>query len=129
MTDLLAGFLMVTGSIFMLLASIGLLRMPDIFMRMQSATKAYTLGPLLILGGAALWFGTLDVVARVLIVILFLFVTAPVAGHLVGRAAYRRGLLHWTGTTRDEIREFNGAPSGRNQSCTSIPSPESRSRT
>lgn len=105
MSQWLAAFLMVSGAGLMLLASVGLLRMPDLFMRMQSATKAYTLGPLLILTAAALNFGTLGVAARILLVIIFLFVTAPVAGHLVGRAAYLRGLPRWSGTAWDEIRK------------------------
>ena len=104
MMDLLIALLMVLGALFMLLASLGLLRMPDVFMRMQTATKAFTLGPLLILAGTALSFASLNIAARVLLVILFLYVTAPVAGHLVGRAAYRRGVPRWSGTAYDDIK-------------------------
>lgn len=105
MIDLLISILLVLGAGFMLLAALGLLRMPDLFMRMQSATKAYTLGPLLLLSGVALSFGTLDVAAKVLVVVLFLYLTAPVAGHLLGRAAYRRGIERWSGTAFDEIEK------------------------
>jgi multicomponent Na+:H+ antiporter subunit G len=105
MIAFLIALLIISGALFMLLASLGLLRMPDLFMRMQSATKAFTLGPLLILTGTALSFATLDVAARILLIILFLYLTAPVAGHLVGRAAYKRKVPRWSGTAYDEIGE------------------------
>jgi multicomponent Na+:H+ antiporter subunit G len=103
MKDLLIALLMLSGAFLMLSASVGLLRMPDLFTRMQTATKAFTLGPLLILSGTVLKFAALDVAAKVLLVILFLYITAPIAGHLVGRAAYKRGVPRWSGTIYDEI--------------------------
>lgn len=108
MKDLLIALLMLSGAFLMLSASIGLLRMPDLFTRMQTATKAFTLGPLLILSGTVLGFATLNVAAKVLLVILFLYITAPIAGHLVGRAAYKRGVPRWSGTVYDEIGDSLG---------------------
>lgn len=87
-----------SGAVFMLLAAVGVLRMPDTLMRMQVSTKVSTLGIALISGGAAIWLGSLmAAVAALLIIVLFMF-TAPVAAHLISRAAYRHGegLYHRT---------------------------------
>lgn len=80
------------GCLLVLLASIGLLRMPDAYMRMQVASKASTLGAALVLGGAAVGMGDSTAVVRTVVAILFLCITMPVAAHLLGRAAARTGV-------------------------------------
>lgn len=102
--DALCSLLLVVGGLFSLLASIGLLRMPDLFMRMQAATKAVTLGAGCILLAVALHFGRLDITTRCLLIIAFVVVTAPIAAHVIGRAAYAVGIPLWEGTLIDEIR-------------------------
>lgn len=87
----LGWLLIVAGSLLALLAAIGLQRFPDVFTRMHSATKPATLGLILILGGAGLVIPEPGAVAKLVLVILLQFITAPVAAHLVGRAAYRTG--------------------------------------
>lgn len=91
MTEVLASALLVAGSLLALLAAIGLQRFDDVFARMHSATKPATLGLVLILGGAALVITEPGAVAKLFLVILLQFITAPVAAHLVGRAAFRAG--------------------------------------
>jgi len=98
-----AGFLFV-GALFMLLAAVGVLRMPDLFTRMQASTKAATLGVGCILLGVTLHFDTLAVTTRALAVIAFVFLTAPVAAHMIARAAYFVGVPLWEGTVIDELR-------------------------
>ena len=95
---------MVLGSLFMLLAAIGVARMPDLFMRMQAATKAATMGAGLIGLAVALHFGDIATVMRAGLVIGFIFITAPVSAHLIGRAAYFVGVPLWEGTVIDELR-------------------------
>ncbi|MEM6459281.1 MAG: monovalent cation/H(+) antiporter subunit G [Planctomycetota bacterium] len=80
------------GCLLVLLASVGLLRMPDAYMRMQVASKASTLGAALALGGAAMGLGDGPAVVRAVVAIIFLCLTMPVAAHLLGRAAWRTGV-------------------------------------
>jgi multicomponent Na+:H+ antiporter subunit G len=105
MNDIVVAALIVIGGGFMLLAGIGILRMPDVFMRMQAATKAATLGAGCMLLAVAVHFGELTVVARALLVIAFVFLTAPVAAHMIARAAYSVGTPLWEGTIADELRD------------------------
>jgi multicomponent Na+:H+ antiporter subunit G len=104
----LAAVLLVLGTLFMLLAAVGLLRLPDVYLRMSAASKAATLGVSLVLLGAAVHFGSLAVVGRVLAIVTFLFLTAPVAAQVIGRAAHRRGSPLWQGTTVDELAGSEG---------------------
>ena len=92
MSELLAAVLIVAGSLFCLVAAVGTIRLPDTLIRMHAATKAGTLGAGLILASVALFFGEVGLVLRALLTLVFLFLTAPVAAHLIGRAAYRSGI-------------------------------------
>jgi len=104
MTELITVVLLFVGTLFTLLAAIGILRMPDVFMRMQVATKAATLGVACVALAAATHFGDLATIARSLLIVLFLYLTAPVAAHTIGRAAYVAGAKLWEGTIIDELR-------------------------
>ena len=104
LNDLATAFLLVVGSLFMLLGGVGVLRMPDLFMRMQAATKAATLGAGCMLTAVAVHFNDLAVGARAFLVIAFVFLTAPVAAHVIARAAYSVGTPLWKGTLADELR-------------------------
>ena len=96
--------LFVLGAFLMFLAGLGLLRLPDIFLRMSAATKASTLGAGFILLGAALYFEDLGTTSRAIATIFFLLLTGPVAAHRIGRAAYFDGAPLWAGTQRDDLR-------------------------
>jgi multicomponent Na+:H+ antiporter subunit G len=99
----LVAVLLVLGAALMSLAAVGLLRLPDVYTRMSAASKAATLGVSLVLLGAAVHFGTAAVAGRAVVIAAFLFLTAPVAAHAIGRAAYRRGSPLWKGTVVDEL--------------------------
>ncbi len=103
MTEILTSVLVVSGGFFAFAAALGVLRLPDIFIRMHASTKAGTLGCGLILLAAATHFGETAIVARALAAILFIMLTAPVAAHMIGRAAYRTGVPLWKGTVVDEF--------------------------
>jgi multicomponent Na+:H+ antiporter subunit G len=96
--------LLVLGSFLMFLTGLGLVRMPDIFTRMHAATKSSSLGVALLLLAAALVFGETMVVTKSLVTIAFIFLTAPVAGSLLGRAAYARKTPLWEHSIIDEGR-------------------------
>lgn len=88
----LAYAIMTAGALLMLIAALGVVRMPDLFRRLHCSTKSATLGVLLMLAGAALHIGTPGAWIRALAASLFFLLTAPVGGHALGRAAWRRGL-------------------------------------
>jgi multicomponent Na+:H+ antiporter subunit G len=101
--SLLAALLLLVGAAFMTLGAVGLVRLPDVYLRMSAASKAATLGASLVLLGAAAHFGTVAVAGRAVVIVAFLFLTAPLAAHAIGRAGYRRGSPLWTGTIADEL--------------------------
>lgn len=98
-------FCMLIGSLFILIAAIGILRMPDMLMRMHAATKAGTLGAGLILIGVMFHFQKWTVSIEAVLTIIFIFITAPIASHLLARAAYFRGIKLTKSTITDELRE------------------------
>jgi multicomponent Na+:H+ antiporter subunit G len=105
MTDFAAGILWIVGSSFAFLAALGVLRMPDVFTRMQASTKASTLGLGCLLIGAALQFGDLASIIRLVSIGAFTFLTTPVSAHVIARASYRADIPLWDGTVLDERRE------------------------
>ncbi|MDY7115459.1 monovalent cation/H(+) antiporter subunit G [Halomonas sp. SSL-5] len=104
MTEILKEGLILVGALFMLLAALGVVRLPDLLTRMHATTKAATLGATLIMLAVALHFAQVAVVARAFGVILFIMMTAPVAAHVIGRAGYFVGSRLWEGTLKDELR-------------------------
>jgi multicomponent Na+:H+ antiporter subunit G len=104
MSEMLRDIFMVVGATFLLLAALGIVRMPDLFSRMQSATKASTMGVGSIMVAAAFHFGDISVAARALAAIGFYFLTAPVTAHLIARASYFVGVPLWERSVVDELR-------------------------
>ena len=108
----LTSFVVLLGTFFALVAALGMLRLPDLPMRMHAATKAGTLGAGLLLVAVAMASPGPGAIARALAGMVFLFLTAPVAAHLVARAAYRAGEMPlWHRTAVDELSE-NGVNGG-----------------
>ncbi|HET7393109.1 MAG TPA: monovalent cation/H(+) antiporter subunit G [Candidatus Binatia bacterium] len=103
MNEILSSVLMLIGATFALLAGAGVLRMPDLFTRMQAATKASTLGIGCIILAVAVHFGELGITTRALATVIFVFLTAPVAAHMIARAAYFVGVPLWDQTIIDEL--------------------------
>jgi multicomponent Na+:H+ antiporter subunit G len=110
MTDVATGVMWIVGSAFAFLAALGVLRMPDVFTRMQASTKASTLGLGCLLIGAALQLADLASIIRVLSIGAFIHLTTPVSAHVIARAAYRANIPLWSGTVLDERREANEHP-------------------
>ena len=104
MSDAISSGLMIIGGAFALLAGAGVVRMPDLCMRMQAATKASTLGIGCIVPAVAVHIGELGVATRAVATIIFVFLTAPVAAHMIARASYFVGVPLWEGTIIDELR-------------------------
>ncbi len=89
--EVIASCLIVLGALFVLLGSIGLLRLPDIFTRLHGPTKATTLGvgAIVLAASVAAYALTGEISLKALTVLLFLFITAPVSAHLIGKAALK----------------------------------------
>ena len=104
MTDVATGILWMVGSSFAFLAALGVLRMPDVFTRMQASTKASTLGLGCLLLGTALQLGDLAALIGVTCIGAFVLLTTPVSGHVIARASYFADVPLWKGTVLDERR-------------------------
>jgi len=102
MTDIIASVLMVGGAFFMIVATIGTLRLPDLYTRMHAISKAGPAGAGLLLMGVAVHFGQVSFTTRAVAVFLFILLTAPVASHLIGRAGYLSGVSLWSGSQFDQ---------------------------
>lgn len=104
MLDAITIFLIVAGTILMFLAGLGIARMPDLFLRMSATTKVATLGVGTILLAVTLYFNDLVTTFHAAATILFIFVSAPVGAHMIGRAAYFTGVPLWEGTLVNDLR-------------------------
>ena len=92
--NILIIILISTGVLFSAVTALGLIRLPDVYTRTHAASKSSTLGVLAILSGTFLHFWLIEGIfnTQMVIAIAFLFITAPVGGHLIGRAAYVSGI-------------------------------------
>lgn len=104
MSEFIQDGLLLAGCALLLLAAVGIVRMPDLFTRMQTATKGATLGITCILIAVALAMDDFGLTIRALLTVAFFFLTAPVAAHMIGRAAYFIGVPLWQGTIADELK-------------------------
>lgn len=95
MSGTLAAILLLIGGAMTVLAGIGIVRLPDVFIRMHAATKVGTLGTGLIMAGTAIHFGDQTIVIRCALIVVFLLLTAPIGAHMIGRAALRSGIVPW----------------------------------
>jgi multicomponent Na+:H+ antiporter subunit G len=106
--DLIALGLALAGTALILVAALGIVRLPDLLTRMHASSKAGTLGAALMLVGVAVTFAETAIVMRVLLIILFLFITAPLSAHMIARAGYRRGTPACDETVIDDYAEACG---------------------
>ncbi|MEC1525061.1 monovalent cation/H(+) antiporter subunit G [Neobacillus niacini] len=107
--DFLIGFFILVGALFCLIATVGVIRLPDVYTRNHAASKAATLGVMSILLGTFLYFYALEghFNSRLILGIIFLFMTSPISGHLINRAAYNSGVKLWDKSVRDDLKEYN----------------------
>ncbi|MDJ0806221.1 MAG: monovalent cation/H(+) antiporter subunit G [Gammaproteobacteria bacterium] len=103
MIEIIGSLVILMGSIFLFAAGLGVLRMPDSYNRIQTGTKASTLGTILILIGLAIyhpaWIG------KILLLIFFVLLTNPVSSHALARASHHRGVHKTKHTVVDKLHE------------------------
>lgn len=104
MIDVFIVILSSIGALFILVAAIGIVRMPDFYLRQSVTVKAATMGAGFMLIAVALYFFDFSTTTKALAVIFFLFVTAPVSGHMICRSAYLSGTQLWDQSVLDDMK-------------------------
>lgn len=110
-SDVASAALLLASATFVLLASLGLWRFDDVFSRIHAATKAITMGVLLVIAAAALRMENPADWLKLLLAAVLQFVSAPVSGHMLGRAAYWAGRPLASETVVDQLRDVESAES------------------
>src|SRR5690349_24987451 len=103
MAELIGSILILLGAIFMFSAGLGMLRMPDVFTRLQAGTKASTLGNLLVLAGIAFYHPGWSL--KLLIITYFVLMTNPISSHALARAAQAIGVPMARGPVNDGLSD------------------------
>jgi multicomponent Na+:H+ antiporter subunit G len=105
MSETIGYILLSVGVAFDLFGCIGLVRLPDVYNRLQAATKCATLGTALIL--ISVWFftGFGSIGIKALLCIWFILITSPTAAHAISRAAHRSGIKLWEGSVMDKYAD------------------------
>ncbi|MFD2998981.1 monovalent cation/H(+) antiporter subunit G [Pontibacter toksunensis] len=104
--EIISCVFILSGVFFMLVATIGLLRLPDFYIRMSAITKGSTLGLGLILLGLGIYFNQPSMLLKVFSIIMFTFITAPVAAHVIGRTAVQNKIPFWDRTNLRDFRKY-----------------------
>ena|SRR5690554_518058 len=105
MNDALIIIFSTMGALFILIAALGVYRMPDFYTRLSVTVKAATIGVGCILGSAAFHFSDFAITTKVFAVIFFLLITSPVGAFLIARVAYMTGVKLWDKSIHDELKE------------------------
>jgi multicomponent Na+:H+ antiporter subunit G len=103
MSEIIGSLIIFVGSVFLLLASIGVLRMPDCYNRIQTGTKATTLGLMLVLLGVTVYHPGWG--WKLLVLAFFVLLTNPVSSHALAKAAHKSGISMACETVVDQLRE------------------------
>jgi len=90
MLELIADIYILLGSLFILIAALGVWRLQDIYLQLHAATKAGTLGASLILLGVGLQIRNIHTISEIILLILFVVITNPISAHLIGKIQYQR---------------------------------------
>jgi multicomponent Na+:H+ antiporter subunit G len=104
--EIVISLLILIGVFFSVVGSVGLIRLPDVYTRLHAVTKSATLGIIALLSSVVLFFLGTDHVftGKIFLGILFVFLTGPVAGHMIGRAAYKSGVKLSDKSVQDDLK-------------------------
>ncbi len=106
MTEWISALFLLAGSFFMFLAGLGTFRFPDLYSRMHAATKAASFGLGLMLTGFVIYYFDWYYLFESLLIVMFVFITAPIAAHMLGRAGYLLNVPLYKGTIADEMQDL-----------------------
>lgn len=104
--DIFSIFLIIMGTALMFVSAIGIIRLPDFYLRMSAITKAATLGLFLLLIGLAIYFNSLGLTIKSVVIIIFILLTNPAGAHAIARAAYMKDTKLWEGNVTDELKDL-----------------------
>ena len=105
MSETIALIVMAIGLFFDIVGCIGLVRLPDVYNRLQASTKCVTLGTFLILIGVVIRFGFDSMGWKAILCLWFIAMTSPTAAHAISRGAHRAGFKLWPGSVTDRYAE------------------------
>ena len=105
MIDILGFTLIGIGLAFNIFGCVGLFRLPDVYSRLQAATKCVTMGTCSILLGVFMVVGFVAAGMKALLCLVFLVLTTPVAAHAISRGAHRSGVALWPNSVVDQYAE------------------------
>ena len=105
MREIIGTLFITIGIIFNLFGCIGLIRLPDVYNRLQAATKCVTLGTCSILVGAMVFQGLSTTSVKALLCIWFILLTSPVTAHAIARGAHKAGVKLWEKSVCDKYAE------------------------
>jgi multicomponent Na+:H+ antiporter subunit G len=109
MSDTVGLIVLAIGILFNVFGCIGLVRFPDIYNRLQAATKCVTVGTCFVLVGAMLLAGSTAITAKCLVCMVFVLVASPTAAHALARGAHASGVKLWEKSVADAY-EKDGQP-------------------
>lgn len=103
--EILCSILVVAGTLFMVIAGVGLLKFPDFYIRNSAVSKASTLGSFLILLGVGIYFNSLVIFLEIIAIIYFILLISPTAAHVISNSALRNKIPFWYKTNLKAIEE------------------------
>jgi multicomponent Na+:H+ antiporter subunit G len=109
MNELITGILILSGASLIVVAAIGINRLPDVLCRSHAVAKALTLGIFLLLLGLWVYLGEKQTAMKILLAIFFQIITIPIASHLVGLLAFQKNMPRWRERPMDDHRKPPGA--------------------
>jgi multicomponent Na+:H+ antiporter subunit G len=105
MNETIGLVLLIIGISFDVIGCIGLVRLPDVYNRLQAATKCVTLGTSMILLAVVFYTGINAIGVKALLCIWFVLITSPTGAHAIARAAHRSGVRLWKGSVMDKYAD------------------------
>lgn len=102
MVEWIAFFVLVLGGFFVLVSAIGILRFPDLYMRMHATTKTTSIGITAILIAVILVFPDFSTILKSLMVIVFIYLTTPLGAHMIAKVGIMMNIKLWNRYEKDE---------------------------
>ncbi|MEK6476765.1 monovalent cation/H(+) antiporter subunit G [Catalinimonas sp. 4WD22] len=110
MIEILAAICILSGVLFMMIASIGILRFPDFYIRMSVVTKASTVGLGLLLTGVGIYFNTIETIIKTISISIFIVLSSPISAHVIAKAASLIRVPFWNQTNMEDYLKAKETP-------------------
>ncbi|MBN1456853.1 MAG: Na+/H+ antiporter subunit G [Sedimentisphaerales bacterium] len=105
MSDIIGYILITIGVLFDIFGCVGLVRFPDVYNRLQAATKCVTLGTIMLLVGVAVVAGINATCAKAIVCAVFILITSPTGAHAIARGAHISGVPLWKDSVVDKYAD------------------------